>query len=305
MKKKTVLFIVTLLTVSSVISGCGKKNEQKEAERYYQNELGLTKEEAKSLSEEIAHEKEINDKLEKEHEEYEAEQERLEKEKEDILSEYKIYPRNPEWDDITRDDGSIQIDETIITPGMTAREALAKLDKSEVEYEYRYKADNDNYEPVTDEILNKCLKNKNFAILLYRNNIKWCSLVIRSCDLYAEENSVEPTPVLDSYVAFIYLMDDAIPYCRFFGGISPSEEITLDDLYRIKDVYFADTPDAKKYIYDKKETVRLKMDAIYLTNYKLYKDMGWKKKPTSNVYIDMIYNKNEAKFEKFLYKVNQ
>ena len=129
MKKR--LFMLVISTVSAaclLCSGCGKSQEQQRAD-YYENELGLSKNEAQELAKDV--QSELNGEKKSE-QAPEGSQEGAE------VVEYKLYPADAAWETMTVADKGLQIDDKMYAPGSTVEDVIKIVESSAEEYNYEY-----------------------------------------------------------------------------------------------------------------------------------------------------------------------
>lgn len=209
MKKRILAAVLGIVAVMAV-SACGK-SEKEQAKEYYQEELGLTEEEAEEIADFV----------------YNEETTPTEAPEEEVPEEVELehFPLSPEWKDYTISDGVFQIDDTVYYNHMLVSDFIDRVNASAVDYTYEYNPD----KLVTS--------GHQEQIDFYREDQLWFSI-------YADHFFLSDGSVVlsDVPVSNISISDKAYEYCYFMDGRSYEELIQMNynDVKDLADTVFAD-----------------------------------------------------------------
>lgn len=177
MKKKTCILI---LMCAIMLSGCGKSQSD-----IYQEELGLTKEEADELADAFAEDSDNSGS------QY----------NEEMTVNFEKSEASTEWSNYTSIDTVIQIDDTIYETGISTDDFIKRLEASDVTYTYEYNPE-------------KLLTDREYeTIKIYRDGIEWFE--IHASNIYDETTMLAECPI-----SRIILKENTSEYCHFINGTS-------------------------------------------------------------------------------------
>ncbi len=187
--KNTVLLIILGLTVISLLSGCGK-SEKDLAKEYYQEELGLTEEEADEVADFVFSDSEFTGDSDETEEDA------------DIEKELEHFPVSPEWKNHDISDYVIQIDDSLYETGILVADFMKIVEASAANYTYEYNP---------DKLVNK--GDGNTVIDVYREGELW--FTVETWNFFGGTISLAEIPVKR-----IVLQDKTYEYCYFIDGRS-------------------------------------------------------------------------------------
>lgn len=164
MKRKRIAILLSICFIVCSITACGKSKEIKEAEKYYQEELGMDKESAEELAADwYDNEAAAQEAAEKE------DAEELEEETEEEIVQFEL---DPKMEEVDPGAGYVQLDDMVFRMDgtMTLKECLDIVDGSSLasELEYHYN-DEKKISPGSHETLDVERDGRVFIEILYYN----------------------------------------------------------------------------------------------------------------------------------------
>ncbi len=214
--------------ILAMLTGCsGKAGDdfaqsvaQQNAEEYYQNELGLSEEEAKEVANDVFGEGESSSEGNEADSEASAETSGVS---------FKTYDADPGWADIVPLDRAVQIDDMLLKAGMTLGEVVDAMEASEVDYIYDINVDAlsiDSYDEQTQKVTVSRMNENG-------EEIPWFTLRFGNLEK-------EDTTKGNCTVYFIE-PNECLPYTRWFDGRSYDDILAMsyDDVKNLEDTYFA------------------------------------------------------------------
>lgn len=218
MKKKTCMIMLICVVM---LGGCGKSQSD-----IYQEELGLTKEEADELADAFS---EDGDTSSNQH----IEERNVNFEKSEASA---------EWDNYTSIDTVIQIDDTIYEAGISTDDFIKRLEASDVTYTYEYNPE-------------KLLTDREYEIIkIYRDGIEWVE--IHASNIYDETTMLSECPI-----SKITLKENTSEYCHFINGTSYDSFIGMT----YSDIVNSDLFSGYTMTEESKYSPKLKKDVIFIT----------------------------------------
>ncbi len=260
--KKRILAAVLGIAAVMAVSACGK-SEKEQAKEYYQEELGLTEEEAEEIADFVYSEETTPT---------EAPEEAVPEE-----NELEHFPLSSEWKDYSISDGVVQIDDTIYYKGMTAEEFMKRVEQSKAGYIYEYNPDK------------LMTGGDNEIIEFYRDNTLWFTIMVYNGFFCKGSAHMSQCPVKE-----IIIQDAAYDYCYFIDGHSYEEimQMTYDDVKELADTVFADErfreadKVSTKCVYpDLYTEEELEKNVNKITNYCTISETSGKRKDQDALYI--------------------